>query len=51
MNTKVHIDMRSIPWGDKNELLQIAMELNISDLTKLEVKYNKLQRAHEAVKQ
>lgn len=51
MNTWVQIDMRSIPWGDKNELLQIAVEPNISDLTKLEVKYNKLQKTHEAVKQ
>ena len=42
MNTWVQIDMKSIPQGDKNELLQIIVELNILDLTKLEVKYNKL---------
>lgn len=38
MNTQVKIDMRSIPRSDKNELLQIALDLNISELTKLEVK-------------
>lgn len=50
MNTWVQIDMRSIPQDDKNELLQIAMELNILELIKLEVKYNKLQKVHEAIK-
>lgn len=42
MNTWVKIDMRRIPQGDKNELLQNIMDLNISNLTKLEVKYNKI---------
>lgn len=51
MNTWVKIDTRSIFQSDKNKLLQMAMDLNISALTKLKVRYNKLQKAHEAMKQ
>lgn len=51
MNTQLKIDMRSIPQSDKSELLQTMIDLNISELTKLEVKYNKFQKAHEVMKQ
>lgn len=50
MNTRVKIDLKSVPWSDKNELLQTTIDLNIFELTKLEVKFNKLQKAHEALK-
>ena len=42
--------MRNIPRSDKNELLQTVVDLNISELSKLEVKYSKLQKAHVAMK-
>lgn len=51
MNTWVKIDTRSISRNDKSELLQTVVDLNILELTKLEVKYSKLQKAHEAMKQ